>query len=133
MVVDTSALLAVLFAEPDSELFTARLLAESQPKISTGSLLETALVVEVRKGAAGVRELDALIARLNVLAVPVDGEQLVAAREGFRQFGKGRHPAGLNFGDCFAYGLAIALGEPLLFKGDGFSKTDVRNALLQIL
>lgn len=129
MVVDTSALLAVLFAEHDSEPFTARLLAESQPKMSTGSLLETALVVEVRKGAAGVRALDALLTRLNVSAVPVDGEQLLAACEGFRRFGKGRHPAGLNFGDCFAYGLAIALGEPLLFKGDDFSKTDVRDAL----
>ena len=129
MVVDTSALLAVFFQEHDSQVFEARLLAEPQPKMSTGSLLESALVVEVRKGVAGVRELDALTARLNVAAVAVDSEQLIAAREGFRRFGRGRHPAGLNFGDCFAYGLALALDEPLLFKGDDFSKTDVRSAL----
>jgi ribonuclease VapC len=131
MVVDTSALLAVFFGESGSQGLEARLLAEPQPRISAGSLLEAAIVVEARKGLAGARELDQFLQRLNVVTQAVDAEQIVTARVGFRKYGKGRHEAGLNYGDCFAYGLAVTLDEPLLFKGDGFARTDVRNALAE--
>jgi ribonuclease VapC len=129
MVVDTSALLAVLFREPGSERITARLAAESQPLISAGSLLESAIVAEARKDTAGGRQLDQLLQTLSVTTVPVDADQVAVARAAFRKYGKGRHEAGLNFGDCFAYALAITLDAPLLFKGTDFAKTDVRNAL----
>jgi ribonuclease VapC len=130
MVVDTSALLAVLFREPGSERITARLAAESQPLISAGTLLESAIVAEVRKDTAGGRQLDHLLQTLSVTTVPVDADQVAVARAAFRKYGKGRHEAGLNFGDCFAYSLAITLDAPLLFKGTDFAKTDVRNALV---
>jgi ribonuclease VapC len=129
MVVDTSALLAVLFREPGSERITARLAAESQPLISAGTLLESAIVAEARKDTAGGRQLDHLLHTLSVTTVPVDADQVAVARAAFRKYGKGRHEAGLNFGDCFAYSLAITLDAPLLFKGTDFAKTDVRNAL----
>ena len=131
MVVDTSALLAVFFGEPDSEGLEARLLAEPQPRISAGSLLEAAIVVEARKGSAGARELDQFLQRLNVVTHAVDAEQIVTARTGFRKYCKGRHAAGWDYGDCFAYCLAVTLDEPLLFKGDDFDRTDVRNALAE--
>lgn len=131
MVVDTSALLAVFFGESDSPELEVRLLAEPQPRISAGSLLEAAIVVEARKGPSGAREFDHLLQRLNVVTEAVDVEQVVMARAGYRRYGKGRHEAGLNYGDCFAYGLAITRDEPLLFKGEDFAKTDVRNALTE--
>lgn len=129
MVVDTSALLAVLFREPGSERLESRLLAEAQPLVSAGTVLESAIVAEARKGSAGGRQLDRLLQALGVTTVPVNPDQVAAARAGYRKYGKGRHEAGLNFGDCFAYGLAITLDAPLLFKGTDFAKTDVRNAL----
>jgi ribonuclease VapC len=129
MVVDTSALVAVIFREPEYESLEARLLAEPQPLISAGTLLECAIILEARKGPAGTRQLDELLRELQFRIVPVDVEQVAAAREGFRRYGKGRHEAGLNYGDCFAYGLAITLDAPLLFKGTDFSKTDIRSAL----
>ena len=129
IVVDTSALLAVFLREPGSERLESHLVAEPQPLISAGTLLESAIVAEARKGAAGGRQLDRLLHTLGVTTVPVDADQVAAAREGFRKYGKGRHEAGLNFGDCFAYGLAITLDAPLLYEGTDFAKTDVRNAL----
>ena len=129
MVVDTSALLAVFLREPGSEHLEARLVAEPQPLISAGTLLESAIVAEARMGRAGGQQLDRLFQTLGVTTVPVDGDQAAAARAGFRKYGKGRHEAGLNFGDCFAYGLAVTLDAPLLFKGTDFAKTDLRNAL----
>ena len=129
MVVDTSALLAVFLREPGSEHLEARLVAEPQPLISAGTLLESAIVAEARTGRAGGQQLDRLLQTLGVTTVPVDADQVVAARAGFRKYGKGRHEAGLNFGDCFAYGLAVTLDAPLLFKGSDFAKTDLRNAL----
>ena len=129
MVVDTSALLAVFFREPGSEHLESRLVEEPQPLISAGTLLECAIVAEARRGTVGGRQLDQLIHALGVTTVPVDPEQVAAARAGYRKYGKGRHQAGLNFGDCFAYGLAVTLDAPLLFKGTDFAKTDVRNAL----
>jgi ribonuclease VapC len=90
--------------------------------------LETAIVVENRFGESGGRELDLLILRLPIQVASIDREQLEWARIAFRRFGKGRHEAGLNFGDCFAYALAKVSGEPLLFKGQDFSRTDVQAA-----
>ena len=129
MVVDTSALLAVFFRASDAQPIEARLLTEPQPLISAGTWLESAIVVEARKGPAGGRQLDELREALNMRIVAVDAEQVAAARAGFRVYGKGRHEAALNYGDCFAYGLATTLDEPLLFKGVDFAKTDVRRAL----
>jgi ribonuclease VapC len=125
MVLDTSALLAMLLNEPEADLF--RLAIESDPVrlISAANLLETAIVIEARVGEAGGRELDLLVRKAAIDVVVVDGEQVELARHGYRQFGKGHHVAGLNYGDCFAYALAQSRGEPLLFKGDDFNKTDV--------
>ena len=94
--------------------------------ISTGTLIEAAIVVEARLGEAGGREFDLWLQRAGVEQVPVDAEQADLARRAWRRFGKGRHPAGINYGDCFAYALAASRDEPLLFKGDDFAKTDVR-------
>lgn len=89
------------------------------------NFLETTLVIEARKGEPGGRELDLLIHKAEVAVVPVDAEHVAEARRAYRRFGKGRHAAGLNFGDVFAYALARTSGEPLLFKGDDFTKTDI--------
>ena len=96
--------------------------------ISAVSVLEAGMIAEVRKGEAGALELDNFILRGQIQTVPFDAEQADIARLAFRCFGKGRHPAGLNFGDCAAYALASSRGEPLLFKGEDFSKTDIAQA-----
>jgi len=128
MVLDTSALLALLLDEPEAEEF--RELVERDPTrlASAGTVLETALVIEARKGEAGGRELDALLQKAEIDVVPVDSEQIAAARRAYRRFGKGHHRAGLNFGDVFAHALTRTSGEPLLFKGDDFANTDVPRA-----
>lgn len=131
MVVDTSALLAIYLAEPDSSRFEAAILNAPAAFISAGTLLEAGIVVEVRHGKAGAAALDSLVQKLGVSTVAVDAEQVEAARLAFRKYGKGRHPASLNYGDCFAYALATTSVEPLLFKGDDFSKTDVVAALTE--
>jgi ribonuclease VapC len=129
MVIDTSALLCVLLDEPDAETFRRAIAADPLRLVSAASLLETSMVIESRVGDSGGRELDLMIhrARIDVAAVTV--EQAEVARQGFRAFGKGRHPAALNLGDCFAYALSRTSGEPLLFKGSDFSRTDVKPAL----
>jgi ribonuclease VapC len=125
MVLDTSALLALLLDEPEAEEFRAAVEEDTTRLVSAATLLETALVIEVRKGEPGGRELDTLIHKAEVVVVPVDAEHVSEARRAYRRFGKGRHGAGLNFGDVFAYALARTAGEPLLFKGDDFAKTDI--------
>ena len=125
MVLDTSALLALLLDEPEAEAFRAAVEDDPTRLVSAATLLETALVIEARKGEPGGRELDLLIHKADVVVVPVDTEHVARARKAYRRYGKGRHEAGLNFGDVFAYALARASGESLLFKGDDFSKTDV--------
>lgn len=127
MVVDTSALMAVLLGEPEAETF-ARLLADD-PKIliSAFNALESAIVIEAKKGEAGGRELDLLLHRARIDIIPFTADQVELARTAWRQFGKGQHPAGLNIGDCCAYALAKFSGEPLLFKGKDFSHTDIRS------
>jgi ribonuclease VapC len=125
MVLDTSALLALLLDEPEAEEFRAAVEEDPTRLVSAATLLETALVIEARKGEPGGRELDALVQKAEVVVVPVDAEHVAEARRAYRRFGKGRHAAGLNFGDVFAYALARASGEALLFKGDDFARTDV--------
>lgn len=125
MIVDTSALIAILRDEPDAGTLLDRLLRAPEPRISAGTLLEARMVAE-RDG--GGPELAELLTAADIEVVPVDERLVDLAMEGFRRFGKGRHPAGLNYGDCFAYALARALDEPLLFKGNDFSRTDVTPA-----
>ncbi len=125
MVLDTSALLAVLFDEPERREFVRTIAAARRRLISSATLIESSIVVESRRGEAAGRELDLFLHRAMVDTVAVDEEQVQLARAAWRRYGKGRHPAGLNFGDLFAYALARASGEELLFKGDDFAVTDV--------
>jgi ribonuclease VapC len=125
MVIDTSALLAILQGEPERRMFTEAIEAAETRSISAATFVETSIVIEARYGTAGLRDLDALIATATIALIAVDVDQAHVARAAFSRFGKGRHPAGLNSGDCFAYALAKALGEPLLFKGSDFAQTDI--------
>jgi ribonuclease VapC len=125
MVLDTSAMLAVLLNEPDADAFRRAIEADPVRLLSAATLLETAIVIEARVGDAGGRELDLLVHKAAIEVVAVDAGQADVARHAYRRFGKGRHVACLNYGDCFAYALSQSVGEPLLFKGDDFSQTDV--------
>lgn len=125
MVLDTSALVAVLFDEPERDEFIRRIAIASRRLISAATLIESSIVVESRRGEVAGRELDLFLHRADVQTVAVDEEQALLARAAWRRYGKGRHPAGLNFGDLFAYALAHASGEELLFTGDDFTKTDL--------
>ena len=128
MVVDTSALLAILLGEPERYDYIALLAGADDPLISTATLVEASIVMQARTGDEGVQDLDDLLAVAGVRPVAVDADQAVLARQAFARFGKGRAPAGLNFGDCFAYALARAMGRPLLFKGADFAQTDIKAA-----
>jgi ribonuclease VapC len=125
MVIDSSALVAIINDEPEAERFELAVQADHIRLMSTASYLETAIVVENRLGEHGGRELDLWLHRAVVDLVAVDADQADAARAAHRKYGKGRHPAGLNYGDCFSYALAKISGQPLLFKGDDFARTDV--------
>ncbi len=130
MVIDTSALLAILFDEEDAPLY-ARAIAEGAVRyLSAASWLEASIVVEARYGLPGGQALDQFVQTAEIHIEPVTFEQVKVAREAYRRFGKGRgHAAGLNYGDCFAYALAKIMGEPLLFKGDDFRYTDIGSVL----
>lgn len=125
MVIDTSALVALLGMEAEAARLAAAIEADATRLISAASVVEAALVIEARYGPAGGRELDLLIAKAGLSVEPVTAEQAEIARQAWRRFGKGRHPAGLNYGDCFSYALAKVTGEPLLFKGTDFPQTDL--------
>jgi len=125
MVLDTSALLVVLLNEPDAPAFRLAIEADPVRLVSAATLVETAIVIEARVGEAGGRELDLLVHKASIEIVAVDAEHADIARHAYRQFGKDRHAAGLNYGDCFSYALAHAAGEPLLFRGNDFSQTDI--------
>jgi ribonuclease VapC len=126
VVIDTSALLAILLGEPERGKFL-QLLSESETRLlSAANALETAIVVESRRGEAAGRELDLFLHRTKIEIVAVDADQFSIARFAWRKFGKGRHPAALNFGDCFAYALAKTSSEPLLAKGEDFRRTDLQ-------
>lgn len=129
MVIDTSALLAILQDEPERRAFNEAIEAAASRAVSVASWVEVSMVIETRNGAEGLRDLDLFVDRARIAIVPVDVEHGKAARRAFSRFGKGRHPAGLNYGDCFAYALASQLGEPLLFKGEDFGKTDITPAV----
>ena len=128
MIVDTSAVLAVLFAEPDAGRYERAIAGASRCRMSVASLLEAAIVLESRTGAAAGHELDLFLERAPIELAPVTPDHAQAARRAWRRFGRGNHPAGLNFGDCFAYALAEATREPLLFKGRDFALTDIEAA-----
>lgn len=125
MVLDTSSIVAILCGEPECESFIQLISRDSKRLISAGTVLELMIVIEARKGETGGRELDLFFHRAKIDIVPFDSEQAELAREAWRHYGKGNHPAQLNFGDCFAYALSKISGEPLLFKGDDFSQTDI--------
>jgi ribonuclease VapC len=125
MVIDTSAILAILLDEPERRLFNEAIESAESRLLSAATFVEVSIVIEARFGAEGLRDLDLFIDRAGIKLISVDSEQAHAARRAFSQYGKGRHPAGLNYGDCFAYALATVLGEPLLFKGEDFPRTDV--------
>ena len=128
MIVDTSAVLAILFVEEDAERYEVALARAENCRMSVANFLETAMVVEGRGGTAAGDELDRLVDRAPIQLVEVTAEQAHIARLAWRRYGKGRHPAGLNFGDCFAYALAEVAQESLLYKGGDFAATDVESA-----
>jgi ribonuclease VapC len=131
MVIDSSAIVAVLLNEKNAAQIAQAIEAASQRLLSAATLLEASIVIESRKGEAGGRELDLLLYRAVIEIVAVDQDQAETARIAWRRFGRGRHPAGLNYGDCFAYALAKSRGLPLLFQGDDFSQTDIDAVPLQ--
>ena len=125
MIVDTSAVLAILFDEHDADRF-ARAIAETDNcRISAANFVEAAIIVDIQTNAGGGRHFDAFFQRSAILVEAVTEVHAQLAHQAYFDFGKGRHPAGLNFGDCFAYALAKATAEPLLFKGGDFGKTDL--------
>lgn len=125
MIVDTSALIAIVYDEPEAADFIARIHGAEVCRISVATRLELSMVVEHQLGPDGARQVEAFLRRAGIVVEPVTLEQGEIARQAFLDYGKGRHPAGLNFGDCFAYALAKATGEPLLFKGADFARTDI--------
>jgi len=130
--VDTSAIIAILRAEPEERLFTDAIIDADAACMSAVSLQESSMVLAGQRESAGVwQPLDEVIRRLAVEIVPYDAELVRIAREAFLRFGKGRHPTALNFGDCASYALAKARGLPLLFKGRNFSQTDIVAALVE--
>ncbi len=125
MVIDTSAIVAIALDEPEAILFEQKIASDAIRLISAATVLEATMAIETRLGEEGGRELDLWLYKAGVDIVAVDKDQLEAARGAWRRYGKGRHPAGLNYGDCFSYALAVTRQEALLFKGEDFSKTDV--------
>jgi ribonuclease VapC len=125
MVIDTSALLAILLDEPDRRRYTEAIEAAPDRSMSAATFVEVSIVIEARYGAEGMRDLDLLIERAGIELVDLDPRQAAVARHAFTRFGKGRHPAALNYGDLFSYALARSRDQRLLFKGDDFSRTDL--------
>lgn len=129
MIVDTSALIAILFEEPEADQFTRLIHAAEVCRMSVVTQIELAIVLERQGEADGARQAEAFFRAARIVVEPVTLQQGVLARQGFFDFGRGRHRARLNFGDCFSYALAKAMNEPLLFKGNDFLQTDVRCAV----
>ena len=129
MIIDTSALITILLNEPERADFEVLIARSPQPRLSAASYLEAGVVVDARRDPKRSRILDSFLAGADIAIEPVTAEQAIIARQAYRDFGRGSgHPAGLNFGDCFAYALAKAHDETLLFKGDDFTHTDIRAA-----
>ena len=125
MIIDTSALVSILDQEAEAERLARAIAAASERMLSAANLVETGIVMQVRRGDEAARDLDLLLAKLKIDIIPVSGKQANLARKAFQHYGRGRHPAKLNFGDCFAYALAKDSSGPLLFKGNDFSQTDI--------
>jgi ribonuclease VapC len=128
MIVDPSALVAILLNEPEALRFTTAIAENPVCRLPASCLLEASMILLTRRGNDGVRDLDLYVARCKMEIAPFTEPQAGLARDAFRRFGKGRHPAQLNFGDCMAYALAKETGEELLFKGTDFGQTDVAAA-----
>jgi ribonuclease VapC len=128
MILDTSALVAILYREPEAGAFAHAIENSDVCRLSVANYVELAMVVERSLGPEGMRQAEILFRRIGITLEPVTPEQGELARQAFLDFGKGRHKAGLNYGDCFAYALAKAMAEPLLFKGDDFALTDIEPA-----
>ncbi len=129
MVLDSSVVIAILGGESEAGAFREAIKKAPSRLLSVASLVEIGIVTLGRRGEAGTTQMRALVNALRLDVVPVSHDQADLALDAFRRFGKGRHPAGLNFGDCFSYALALAMDEPLLFKGKDFVHTDVRKAV----
>ncbi|WP_405056412.1 type II toxin-antitoxin system VapC family toxin [Kribbella sp. NBC_01505] len=128
MIIDTSALIAILRAEPDAAEFAEAIETATSRRMSAATFLEAAVVIDSQRNPVVSRRFDELVGAAEIQIEPVTEAQARIAREAYRDFGKGSgHPAGLNFGDCFAYALAQESGEPLLFKGNDFSQTDLKS------
>lgn len=125
LVLDSSAIVAILQREPASDTLVRILEQHDTRRIASATLLETCMVLYSRYGDAGEREVDTFVHRTGTQVIPVTLEHVDVARAAYRRYGKGRHPAALNYGDCFSYALATSLGEPLLFVGTDFARTDV--------
>ena len=128
MIVDSSALIAIFLKEPEGRLLDVAIVDETDCRMSTANFLEASMVIMAKKGQDGARGLDLLIARMGIRLVPFTESQARLARAAFERYGKGRHRAGLNFGDCIAYALAKETGDALLFKGADFAQTDITAA-----
>ena len=130
MVIDSSAIMAVLLQEEQAPFIAQAFERETPRLLSAANLLEAAIVIEGRKGETGGRELDLLLYRAGIEVIAVDQDQAELARIAWRQFGKGRHPASLNYGNCFAYALAKSRRAALLFTGNDFAQTDIERVRL---
>jgi ribonuclease VapC len=128
MILDTSAMVAILYREPEAAAFVQLIHDADLCRISVATYVELSMVLENQLGPGGMRQAEAFIRRAGIVIEPVTIDHGELARQAFLDFGKGRHKAGLNYGDCFSYALAKATGEPLLFKGDDFSLTDIEAA-----
>jgi ribonuclease VapC len=128
MIVDSSALIAILFAEPEAKTLVTAIREAETCRISAATYVESSIVVENGSGDSGIRQLDGFLQGAGIVIEPLDLAQALVARQAYSDFGKGRHPAGLNLGDCFSYALAKVSGEPLLFKGRNFLTTDIQAA-----
>ncbi len=126
MIVDTSAIIAILFDEDDAKTYAEAIIQADSCRMSAATFVETAIVVETQTKTGGSRQFDAFFRRAGITIEPVTEEHAHIARQAFVDYGKGRHPAGLNYGDCFSYALAKAAGEVLLYKGKDFARTDLR-------
>ena len=128
MVIDSSVIGAILFEEPDASVYVSAILNDVTRLMSAATLVEISMVVMRLQRPDPIAALDELLSRLRIAILPFDHEQAILARDAFRRFGKGRHPAGLNYGDCLSYALSKQSGEALLFKGNDFSQTDITAA-----
>jgi ribonuclease VapC len=129
MIIDTSALVAIFYREPEAAAFVDCIRSADDSRMSVANYVELSMVLDSQLGPSGMRQAEMFIRRAGIAIEPVTIEHGELARQAFLDFGKGRHRASLNFGDCFAYALARAFDQPLLFKGRDFSQTDIRSAI----